>query len=142
MATASPEDIEANLERLLFVWKKNLNKDTLHQTELLCKHKRNGCLSNIPVGCGTEKNERLHRHLNRSLLCGVSKIGPELAIAVMTCVLYAWNCKRKGSHLQSKKIIPVVPIESVRSCYQDHVSTAQPHMKQTKKKSFIKRYQR
>lgn len=133
-ATASPEDVEANLERLLFVWKKNLNKDTVHQAELLRKHIRKGCLSDIPIGCGTEKNERLHRHLNRSLLCGVSKIGPELAIAVMTCVLYAWNCKRKGSHLQSKRVKPVVPIESVRSCHQDHVSTAQPHMKQTKNK--------
>ena len=33
-------------------------------------------------------NKRLHRHLNRSLLCGVSKIGPELAVAVMACALY------------------------------------------------------
>lgn len=125
MAMASPEDIEANLERLLFVWKKNLNTGTLHQIELSRKHIRKGFLSDIPIGCGTEKNERLHRHLNRSLLCGVSKIGPELAIAVMTCVLYAWNCKR---------VIPVVTIESVRSCDQDHVSAAQPHMNQTKHK--------
>ena len=115
MSTVCPEEIEANLERLLFVWKKNLNKDSLNQIEQLRKHIRKGCLSDKPVGCGTEKNERLHRHSNRSLLCGVSKIGPELAIAVMTCVLYAWNCKRKGSHLQSKIVVSVVPIESARA---------------------------
>ena len=110
---------------------KNLNKDTLREIENLRKHRRKGCLSDIPVGCGTEKNERLHRHLNRSLLCGVSKIGPELAIAVMTCVLYAWNCKRKGSHLQSKRVAPVPPIQSVCTCDQDNESPPQLHMKQT-----------
>ena len=41
----------------------------------------------MPPGCGTERNERLHSHINRSLLCGVSKIGPELALAVMSCAL-------------------------------------------------------
>lgn len=87
MSTACPIEIEANLERLLFVWTKNLNKESLRKIEHLRKHICKGCLSGIPLGCGTEKNERLHRHLNRSLLCGVSKIGPELAIAVMTCVI-------------------------------------------------------
>ena len=95
MSTPCPDEIEANLERLLFVWGGKLSKETLHQIENLRKHIQKGCLSDIPVGCGTETNERLHRHLNRSLLCGVSKIGPELAVAVMTCALYAWNCKRK-----------------------------------------------
>lgn len=87
MSTACPIEIESNLERLLFIWTKNLNKDSLSEIEHLRKHIHKGCLSGIPVGYGTEKNERLHWHLNRSLLCGVSKIGPELAIAVMTCVI-------------------------------------------------------
>ena len=60
MLTACPMEIEANLERLLFVWTKNLNKDTLREIEQLRKHIRKGCLSDIPAGCGTEKNERLH----------------------------------------------------------------------------------
>ena len=103
MSTPCPDDIEANLERFLFGWNDKLSGETLHQIENLCKHIRKGCLSDIPAGCGTEINERLHRHLNRSLLCGVSKIGPELAVAVMTCALYAWNCKRKGKGPQSKR---------------------------------------
>lgn len=86
-----------------------------------------GCLSDIPVGCGTEKNDRLHhvffpsRTLKRSLLRGVSEICPEIAIVVMTCVLCAWNCKSKRSDLKSKRVVPVVPIESVRLCDQDSV---------------------
>lgn len=128
MSTPCPDDIEANLERLLFVWNEKLSRETLYQIENLRKHILKGCLSDIPAGCGTEINERLHRHLNRSLLCGVSKIGPELAIAVMTCALYAWNCKRKGKSSQSKRTTPVVPVEIVKESDQ---IPPQQHMKQT-----------
>lgn len=127
MSTPDPDEIEANLERLLFVWRQKLTVDTIHQIENLRKHIQKGCLSDIPVACGTEKNERLHRHLNRSLLCGVSKIGPELAIAIMTCALYAWNCKRKGKTLQSKRTVPIPPIEVVSS--RQVLINSQKHMK-------------
>ena len=104
-------EIASNLERLLFAWREKLKKETLVQIENLRKHIKKGCLSDIPVGCGIEKNEPLHRHLNRSLLCGVSIIGPKLAVAVMACALYAWNCKRRGKTLLNKRTIPVSPIE-------------------------------
>ena len=68
-STPGLDEIEANLERLLFSWKDR----------------------SIPPGCGTEKNERLHRHINRSLLCGVSKIGPELAIAIEKVTFHRHN---------------------------------------------------
>lgn len=129
MSTPDPDEIEANLERLsglLFVWRKKLTEDTIHQIENLRKH-----TERMPVGhtaaCGTEKNERLHRHLNRSLRCGVSKIGPELVIAIMTCALFAWNCKRKGKTLQSKKTVPTPPIEVVSS--RQALLNSQKHMK-------------
>ena len=92
-STPGSDEIEANLERLLFSWKDRLPKETLYQLECLRKHIQKGCLSDIPPGCGTQKNERLHRHINRSPLCGVSKIGPELAIAVMSCLLGIANDK-------------------------------------------------
>ena len=128
MSTPCPDEIEANLERLLFVWGEKLSKEMLHQIENLRKHIQKGCLSDIPVGCGTETNERLHRHLNRSLLCGVSKIGPELAVAVMTCALYAWNCKRKAKSSQNKRTTPVVPVEIVK---ESKPNSSQHHMKQS-----------
>ena len=85
------------------------------------------CLSDIPTGCGTEKNERLHRHLNRSLLCGVAKIGPELAIAVMTCVLFAWNWKCNiNKSLRNKRAKPVMPVEIVEKV---NTQPSQQHMK-------------
>ena len=114
-STPCSEEIEANLGRLLFAWNEKLSTETLHQIDNLRKHIGKGCLSDIPPGCGTEMNERLHRHLNRSLLCGVSKIGPELAIAVMTCALYAWNCKRKDKSSQKKRTTPVTPVETVNA---------------------------
>ena len=128
MSTPCPDEIEANLERLLFVWGGKLSKETLHQIENLRKHIQKGCLSDIPVGCGTETNERLHRHLNRSLLCGVSKIGPELAVAVMTCALYVWNCKRKAKSSQNKRTTPEVPVEIVK---ESKPNSSQHHMKQS-----------
>lgn len=73
-------------------------------------------------------NERLHRHLNRSLLCGVSKTGPELAIAIMSCALFAWNCRRKDRNLRTVRAKPVVPIETVK---ETGLSPLQQHMKQT-----------
>ena len=89
MKTPCSDVIEANLEQLLFAWREKLSEETLHQQENLRKHIQRGCLSDILPGCGTEMNERFHIHLNRSLLCGVSKIGPELAIAIMSCALFA-----------------------------------------------------
>lgn len=61
-------------------------------------------------------NERLHRRLNRSLLCGVSKIGPERGIAIMCCALFAWNCRRKDKKFGTMRAKPVhvVPIETVK----------------------------
>lgn len=131
--TPSPEDIEANLERLLFCWSDRLPSATLTAIDSLRNHIRKGCLSNIPPGCGTERNERLHRHLNRSLLCGVSKLGPELAIAVLSTAFYAWNCKRKGLNFINKRTVPIMPIEleSALSC----CSNQQPESTHMKAKS-------
>ena len=108
-STLGSDEIEGNLEQLMFSWKDRFPKETLHQLECLGKHIQKGCLSDVPPGCGTEKNERLHRHINRSLNCGVSEIGPELAIAVTSCALFAWNCKRQINRLTSRPT-PVMPV--------------------------------
>lgn len=106
--TACPGEIKSNLEHFLFGWKGKLKKETLDQMENLHKNLRKGCLSHIPAGCGTEISESLHRHSNQSLLCGVPRIGPELAVAVMAFALYAWNCKCRLKRLLNKRtIIPV-----------------------------------
>ena len=68
----------------------------------------------------------LHRHITRSLLCGVSKIGPELALAVMSCALFAWNCKRQINRLTTRAK-PVKPVEITK---KGNFSLPQQHMKQ------------
>ena len=59
---------------------------------------KKGCLSNIPPGKGTNQNEYLHRLLNRSMLTGATRLGPELAYAVLTLLFFDYNIKRLGLH--------------------------------------------
>ena len=105
--TACPGEIKSNVERFLFGWKGKLKKESLGQMENLHKNLRKGCLSHTPAGCGTEVSERLHRHIKQSLLCGVSRIGPGLAVAVMAFALYAWICKCRLKRLINNRTIPV-----------------------------------
>ena len=106
--TACPGEIESNLERFLFGWKGKLKRETLDQMENLHKNLRKFCLSHIPAGCGTEISEGLHRHGNQSLPCRVSRVGPELAVAVMAFAFCTWNCKCRLKRLLNKRtIIPV-----------------------------------
>ena len=65
-----------------------LTKETLEEIERLKKHILNNCLSGIPPGFGTERNEQLQRLLNRSLLSGVTRISVELAVAILTVLFY------------------------------------------------------
>jgi hypothetical protein len=45
-----------------------LNTNAMKEIENINVHVRKGCLSGIPPGCGTNRNERLNRHLNQFLL--------------------------------------------------------------------------
>ena len=55
------------------------------QIDGLRVHIHKGCLSGNPPGFGTERNEQLHRllnRLNRYLLSGATRISIELAVAL------------------------------------------------------------
>ena len=88
--TPEPEVIEQNLDNFIKRWKHTLNQNvqtkTFRELENLRIHVKKGCISRIEPGQGTECNERLHQTLNKSLLCGATKIGPEIAIAVITLI--------------------------------------------------------
>ncbi|XP_078346062.1 uncharacterized protein LOC144631498 isoform X2 [Oculina patagonica] len=111
--TPDPECIESNLEQLLFKWKEKLPAATLNAIENVRQHVRKGCLSGIPPSVGTTLNERLHRHLKRSMLCGASSVSPELAIPILALVLYVWTCRRRGlqKHTSNQRVIPIIPFE-------------------------------
>jgi len=78
---------------LIEKWEYCLTEESKKAIANMQKHIRSGCCSEIPPGTGTQKNERLHRQLKRSLLGNAGTILPEFAIAVLTVVLYVWSCK-------------------------------------------------
>ena len=91
--TPDPECIESNLEQLLFKWEGKLSGPTLNAIENVREHVRRGCLSGIPPSAGTTLNERLHRHLKCSMLCGASSVSPELAIPILAlAILPSYPC--------------------------------------------------
>lgn len=93
LTTPTPEIIETNLENFIKGWKNTLNPNDQAKP---FKDVKKGCLSGIHPGQGTECNERLHQTLNKSFLCGATTIGPEIAIAVITLMFYAFNCRKEG----------------------------------------------
>ena len=114
METPDEETIESNLEMFLKKWEAQLSDASMESIRNLRKHIRKGCCSSIPAGVGTQRNERLHKSLKRSLLGGASTLSPELAVAVFSIVLYVWSCKRKPGarkHTSNARVIPVVPVE-------------------------------
>ena len=87
--TPDKEQLEKNLNSLIEHWVNVPNNplgnlQTAKEIENLCLHIQKGCLSGLPPGCGTERNEQLHRLLNRSLITGATTLSTELAIALLT----------------------------------------------------------
>ena len=115
MVTPDPLEIEANLDRLLERWSNVpsscLTEATIKQIANIREHIKKGCLSGIPPGFGTERNEQLHRLLNRSLLTGATRISLELAVALLTMLFYSYSSKASSclQHQCNSKIKCVKP---------------------------------
>ena len=98
MPTPQPSQILTNLQNWCKKWQntkdikgvKILHDDVFKEINNLKKHIKDGCLSDIPAGCGTNCNERMHAFLNK---CGiaVNRIGPELAEALLAVHFHVWN---------------------------------------------------
>jgi len=84
------EKILQTLNAFINRWNKRpnspLSEETMVEIEKLKKHIDKGCLSGTPPGFGTERNEQLHRLLNRSMITGATRISVELAVAILTIV--------------------------------------------------------
>ena len=67
--TPSSQKLIENLDKLIAKWQQNNKITALFQPktasalERLRKHMQFECLYDIPVGAGTNRNERLHQHL-------------------------------------------------------------------------------
>ena len=82
------QNLNIFLKRLDHVVVSPLTKETLEEIERLKKHILNNFLSGIPPGFGTERNEQLHKLLNRSCLSGATRINVELVVAILTVLFY------------------------------------------------------
>jgi len=79
--TPEPEILMQNLKKFEREWKdvkddnghSVLNSDALKEIKNIKVHILKGCLSDIPPGCGTNRNEGLNKHLNEFL--STNKIG-------------------------------------------------------------------
>ena len=66
-----------------------LSSAAMKEAENLKKHMLNGCLSGIKPGRGTNRNEALHKELNK--IISSSRYGLELAYALFTSIFFLHN---------------------------------------------------
>ena len=112
--TPTPLVLRRNLESFQKQWeniscdgKKVLPPTAIHEINCLLRHIDKGCLSDIEPGRGTNRNERMHRELNK--LLSSSRYGVELSYALLTSLFYVHNEKIRAE--KEKRIAK--PISSV-----------------------------
>lgn len=68
-------------------------------------------MSDIPPGCGTERNEGLHHLLNRSMISGATRLSVQLAIALLAILFYHHSQKILAEkHCCGSKVKPMAPV--------------------------------
>ena len=100
-STPCPSVILKNIEEFIEKWKDTedgtvqgmISTATLKAVENLKQHISAGCISDIPPGGGTNKNERFHRHLNTFFKR--SRMGVLLAYALLTVIIHSHNSSIK-----------------------------------------------
>lgn len=79
-----------------------LNSKAVHEVK---EHMRKGCLSNIGVGCGTNRNQALHRHINSFF--HQSRMSTILAYALIIVLLFSHNCSSSSESMFKKIVKPI-----------------------------------
>lgn len=127
LQTPSPSRLIANTEEFIRKWgsmecsgKRIVNDKFLKELNSLKIHMNRGCLSNIPPGGGTNRNEALHKTINPHFR--QSRIGIALAVALISILLYHHNSKTTGSSTPEPKYLlhPQMPKgkQSIHACLQ------------------------
>ena len=125
--TPSIEIIQKNMENFVTKWDKmtdvngeKLFKPTISAIENLYNHILTGCLSDIPPGGGTNRNERLHEHINKYF--NRSRIGILLAYSLLHMILYADNSSKTNN---GKRIICPIATTYLKSA-PDTIKSSTP----------------
>ena len=111
--TPTPEMMEAKMADFVKKWSDARDSvgnaifraDTQVAVNNIMKHIRIGCLSRIPPGGRTTKNERFHQHMKTFF--HRSKVGVFLAYALLSVIIYQHN-----SHSKVNKKVVLRPIEA------------------------------
>ena len=98
MATPDSEIMLKNLDEFTKKWKDAefkdwhiINDNVMDALDYIRVHISKGCLSGIPPGCGTNRNENLHKIINPFF--SRCRIGIPLALALLT-ILFHRHSKR------------------------------------------------
>lgn len=121
--TPSAEKLLDNLDKFMTKWQQNdhekatvFKPETVSALQRLRQHMQLGCLSNIPVGAGTNRNERLHQHLGSYF--NRSKIGVLLAYALLNVILHSHNASTRVSGKQVSRPISASPFRAAQTAVQ------------------------
>ena len=109
VSTPEPAIIEQNILSWIDKWTHIagdtiINAQVAKEVENILNPVRKGCLSGIPVGCGTNKNERRHRLLNSHF--NTSRIVILLAYAILSTLFYSHNSKQ---HNRGREVCSTIP---------------------------------
>ena len=121
--TPPPEKLLENLDKLMTKWQQNdhekatlFTPETVPALQRLRQHMQLGCLSNIPVGAGTNRNEWLHQHLGSYF--NRSKIGVLLAYALLSVILHSHNALTRVSGKLVSRPISASPFRATLTAAQ------------------------
>lgn len=91
--TPTPEELENNFHNFMKKWQTEvidginvLPPTAVNEINNVLNHVRSGCLSDIPQGIGTNRNERLHRKMRKWI--HKNRIGVSYAVAVLFLMFY------------------------------------------------------
>ena len=109
-STPSKQTLMENLEQFFTKWNgvESDGEEILTQAakkeieNLKKKHIENGCLCNIPVSCGSNRNEALHKSLKKNI--SRQRLGIRLPLALLGVFFFLWN-EKKETYLQKSAII-------------------------------------
>ena len=102
-----------------------MNSKAIDEIEKLKVHIQKGCLSNIGVGCGTNRNEALHRHINSFF--HRSRMSTLLGYAIITVLLFSHN---SAIQIAPKKIVKPISSYIAAQCklacekYPERITTS------------------
>jgi hypothetical protein len=87
--TASAKDIQANISELLLRWSGQLKPEIVKELVTL-RDKHSVCMSQIPIGVGTHRNEQLHSRIN-AFQHDIKILSLQMEVAMIETLMYRRN---------------------------------------------------